>query len=353
MASYKQDLKVSYGDFNFPVPTPYVTRTYNQEYVGGKLWATAVSIELTGQIAILPKREVVGGNNYSTLAKKRDEIAKEFAGALGKNFQTFKVVGHDTTFTLHNCTVNSLSFGEANYVGLVTYSISLTGYLDEISGGKAFYENNYGITNPVDTWSYSEAGGIGKLTHNISAVGYKTDRFNGNIDAFLKAKSFVESRKGLTNKISAFFISNVHPDSALILSSLSENVNRFSGSYSITEEYSFATNRSSVDAGLESGLPLVQTKNILTTYNIDFSDDHGEDFVSLTLSGSVDGSKDSGVLWEDIRNDFKSLQFYDLANKAYINHIVRGGVNIELNKNPAAFSIKPDKDGKKITFNIA
>ena len=73
MAAYKQDLKVSYGDFDFPVPTPYVTRTYRQEYVGGKLWGTAVDISISGQIAILPKRETVGGNNYSALSKKRDK----------------------------------------------------------------------------------------------------------------------------------------------------------------------------------------------------------------------------------------------------------------------------------------
>jgi hypothetical protein len=352
MAAYKQDLKVSYGDFDFPVPTPYVTRTYRQEYVGGKLWGTAVDISISGQIAILPKRETVGGNNYSALSKKRDKIAKEFAGALGKNFQTLKVIGHDTSFILNNCVVGGVSFSSSNYVGIVDYSVSLVGRLDDVTGGKDFYGDNYGVTSPMDTWSYSENDGIGSLTHTVSALGYHSDTSGSKYNAFLKAKSFVESRKGLASKISTFFIQNIHPDSALILTNLSENVNRLEGSYSVTENYKFATNRSSEPAGLEIGLPNPQTKNILTTYTTDLSEEHGSDFVQVSLSGQVSGSKDTAVLWTSIRDDFKALQFYDLANKAYINHIKRTGVNIELNKSPVSFNIKPDKDSKKISFNI-
>tara|TARA_R110002020_G_scaffold71434_3_gene184512 strand:- start:1505 stop:3334 length:1830 start_codon:yes stop_codon:yes gene_type:complete len=352
MAAYKQELKVKYGDFTFPVPTPYVTRAYNQQYVGGKLHCTLVDISINGQIALLPKRENTAGNNYLSLSVKRDEIAKEFAGGLGKNFQKFQVIGHDTDFQLNDCEVTGVTFSSANYVGLVSYSVSLRGYLDEDTSGKSFYETNYGVVSPVDSWSYSESDGLGSLTHSISAKGYNSSKSGGSYNAFIKAKSFVESKKGVANKITNFFVKNVHPDSSLILNSISEQANRLAGSYSITENYSFATNRSSVAAGLESGLPLCQTKNILTTYGIDFSEEHGSEFIQLTLSGAIVGSKEASVSWEDIRNDFKALQFYDLANKAYVNHIGRTEVNIELNKNPVSFSISPNEEAKKIDFNI-
>jgi hypothetical protein len=352
MAAYKQELKVKYGDFTFPVPTPYVTRTYSQQYVGGKLHCTVVNVSINGQIALLPKREAVGGNNYLSLSVKRDKIAKEFAGGLGKNFQKFQVIGHDTDFELNDCQVTGVTFSSSKYVGLVDYSVSLTGYLDGDTSGKSFYETNYGVVSPVDSWSYSESDGLGSLTHTVSAKGYNSSKSGSSYNAFIKAKSFVESKKGVANKITSFFVQNVHPDSSLILNSISEQANRLADSYSITENYSFATNRSSVAAGLESDLPLCQTKNILTTYGVDFSEEHGSQFIQLTLSGSVVGSKESSVLWEDIRNDFKALEFYDLANKAYLNHIRRTGNNIELNKNPVSFSITPNEEAKKIDFNV-
>jgi len=359
MAAYKQDIKVKYGDFTFPVPTPYVSRTYEQEYVGGELWATKVNVSINGQIAILPKREKVGGNNYSALAEKRDKIAKEFAGGLGKNFKDFSVIGHGTEFKLKSCSIDSLQFESGNYVGLVGYSISLHGYLEEETSGKGFYETNYGVTSPVDSWAYSESGGIGSLTHTISASGYNSDKSGSSYDAFLKAKSFVESRKGLdkkpngaSNKMTNFFVSNVHPDSSLILNTLAEQADRLGGTYSITEGYSFATNKSSVAAGLEAGLPNPQTKNILTTYSIGLPEEHGSDFIQLTISGNVNGSKDPSVSWEDVRNDFKALDFYDLANKAYINHTNRTEVNLTLNRNPVSFNISPSEEAKRMTFSI-
>ena len=131
MAGYKQDLKVSYGDFSFPVPSPYVTRTYEHEYLGGELWATKANVSLNGQIALLPRRETAGGNNYEKLRAKRDQIAKEFAGGLGKSFQDFKVIGHGTSFILKNCSITGVSFDSSKYVGVVSYSISLSGYLED------------------------------------------------------------------------------------------------------------------------------------------------------------------------------------------------------------------------------
>ena len=355
MADYKQDLKVSYGDFSFPVPSPYVTRNYEHEYLGGELWATKVNVSLNGQIALLPKRESAGGNNYEKLRAKRDQIAKEFAGGLGKSFQDFKVIGHGTSFILKNCSVTGVSFDSSRYVGIVNYNISLSGYLDEETSSNNFYETNHGVSNPVDSWSYSESAGIGSLTHTISATGYNSDK-SSSYNAFIKAKSFVDSRKGLTNQISSFFISNVHPKAessdSLILTSISETVDRLSGSYSITENYSFATNKSSVAAGKEVGLPNPQTKNVLTTYTLAFDEDHESEFVEVTISGEVSGSKDSSVSWEDVRSDFKSIKFYELANKAYLNHIERTGVNLKLNESPVTFSISPNEEAKKIGFSL-
>ena len=101
--AYDQDILVQYGDFTFPVPSPFVSRSYKNELVGGDIWVTAIEVTLTGQIAILPKRDTsVAGNKYAALKDKRNTIATAFAGALGKNFQTLTVSGHNTEFSLNN-----------------------------------------------------------------------------------------------------------------------------------------------------------------------------------------------------------------------------------------------------------
>ena len=92
--SYKQDIKVKYGDFTFPVPSPFVSRNYSNETVGGNLWGTNIEVTLVGEIALLPDRDTVDRYQYKALSDKREEIAKAFAGDLGKNYQTFNVSGH-------------------------------------------------------------------------------------------------------------------------------------------------------------------------------------------------------------------------------------------------------------------
>ena len=345
--AYVQDIKVKYGDFTFPVPSPYVSRTYSNQRVGGDLWVTSVEITITGQVAILPESDQADGNTYGDLKDKRNVVATAFAGALGKNFQTLNVSGHSTDFTLNNCSVTSLSFGSSNYRGLVNYSINLTGYDDTNS----FVAANYGVVSPVDTWAYSEGEGVATLTHTISAQGYNAT--SGKYDAYLKAKQFVESKKGTSGMIAPFLIRNVHPDSSLILNSVSEQIDRFSGSYGITENYSFATNESQTAAGLETGLPLMQTANILLTYTLSIDEQQGGNFVSVNLSGNVAGSKDASVTWDQIKKDFRSRNFYELANKAYQNYIQRTGNNIELNKSPITFSISPNEEARTISFTLA
>ena len=172
MPAYNQDVKVQYGGFTFPVPTPYVSRSYKNQYLGGEIWDTSVEITLTGHIALLPKKGEGAGNHYLALAEKRDEVAKAFAGALGKNFQDLTVSGHETNFILKNCSVTSLSFGSANYRGLVAYTVGITGYDDT----NDFITANYGVTNPTDSWAYSGAGGTAPVTQTVSAQGVNARR---------------------------------------------------------------------------------------------------------------------------------------------------------------------------------
>lgn len=356
MGNYQQDVIVQYGSFQFPVPTPYVSKTFSNEYIGGDLWATKVSVTITGQIALLPKRDNTSGNHYLGLQDKRDKIAKAFAGALQKNYQDFSVSGHGTNFTLKNCTVDDVRFDSENYVGLVGYTVSLSGYKND----KDFLTTNYGVVNPTDSWNYTEdVGGIVSVTHTISATGYNTN--NEDPDGFIKAKAFVNGRKGTSRKVTNNIIQNAHPGSALILNSQSENIDRFGGSYSITENYSFVSNESSKATGEESSLPTMQTANILLTYGISINEEQGGDFITMDLSGSVVGSKDSEVTWENIKTDFKNRNFYDLVNKAYKRHIKGADgsrvaateLNNDLNRDPVSFSINPNEEARTIEFQVS
>ena len=353
MSNYVQNVLVKYGDFTFPAPTPFVSKSFSNQFVGGNIWATRVSVDLNGSIALLPKDGEGSGNNYEALSIKRNKIAEAFAGALSKNFLDFQVSGGGADFLLKNCTVDSVSFSESNYVGLVNYSITISGYKND----KDFLLDNYGVLSPVDSWQYSEQAGGATVTHTISAQGVNTN--NKIPNAFAKAKAFVDSKKGTSNKVNQILIRNAHPNSTLILTNTSETVNRLSGSYSITENYTIATSDSSLSKGEEASLPSIQTANILTTYSMSFQDSHGSDFVSLNFSGSIIGNQDSSVTWDQVKNDFKSRDFYQLANKAYKRYItgsesVRSGTgeNTDLHKTPVTFSIDPNEDAKTINFQI-
>jgi len=356
MGNYRQDVKVKYGDFEFPVPTPFVSKTFSNNYVGGDVFSTVVNISLEGRIALLPLREDNAGNDYLKLSQKRDEIAQAFAGALRKNYQDFSVIGHGTEFHLKNCTVESLSFSDSNYSGFVDYSISIVGYKSD----KDFYLNNYGVVDPVDSWNYSEdSTGVVSVTHTISASGYNTDGTSNKLNAFLKAKAFVDSRKGVSLKVNQALNKNVHPNSALILNSQNETVDRLGGSYSITEAYSFATNESSQTTGEEANLPKMQTAKILLSYDISIDEQQGGNFINMTLTGNVQGDKDSQTTWSEIKRDFKNRNFYDLVNKAYKRHIkgtggtrTGGSTNLDLNRDPVSFSINPNEDSRAISFSI-
>tara|TARA_Y100000361_G_scaffold92918_1_gene82922 strand:+ start:1762 stop:3567 length:1806 start_codon:yes stop_codon:yes gene_type:complete len=355
MSNYAQDIKVQYGSFTFPVPSPYVSKTFTNNYIGGNVFSTTVNVTLEGKIALLPKRESSEGNDYLKLSEKRDEILKSFAGALNKNFQQFRVSGHGIEdFILNNCTVDDVSFSSSNYVGIVGYTISLSGYKND----KDFYTANYGIINPVDSWQYNEDdSGLGSVVHNISASGHNTS--GSNPDGFLKAKAFVTARKGVSSRVNQGLIRNAHPGSSLILNNVSETADRLGGRYSITENYSFVTNESSGATVEEAGLPSMQTANIMLTYSISVDEQQGGDFISMQLSGEITGSKDKDVSWDQIKSDFKSRNFYDLVNKAYKRHIKgtdgsRPGttLNIDLNKDPVSFSINPNEDARTISFQL-
>ena len=75
---------------------------------------------------------------------------------------------------------------------------------------------------------------------------------------------------------------------------------------------SFVTNESSESGGEEANLPSMQTANILLTYGITITDEHGAGQVSMDLSGNIVGSKDSSVTWSQIKKDFKSYGIFDL-----------------------------------------
>lgn len=361
MANYLQEVKVTYGDFTFPVPSPYVSKTFSNEFIGGDVWATRVQISLVGQIALLPKRESeaeLSGNNYLSLKEKRNKVLKAFAGALKKNFQDFKVEGHGTLFELKNCTVESVKFDQTNYVGLISYTIDLAGYKND----KDFYTANYGVSAPTDSWDYSEdSSGIASVTHNISATGYNTSL--DKTDGFLKAKAFVTARKGTSQKVSPIIIQNAHPGQSLILNSVNETIDRLGGVYSMAENYSFATNQSTESKQEESPLGgmNIQAASTLLTYTLSIDEDHGSGAVTVNLSGSIAGSKESTVLWGDVMSDFRSKDFYALANLAYRRHI-KGSIgsrsgnddrNTDLHKGPVSFSITPRKEAKTIGFQIS
>ena len=96
----------------------------------------------------------------------------------------------------------------------------------------------------------------------------------------------------------------------------------------------------------------MQTANILLTYSLSIEEQQGSDFINVSLSGNVAGNKLEQTNWAQVKEDFKSRNFYDLANEAYKNYIRRSGNNEVLNKDPISVSISPNEYARTIGFNL-
>ena len=230
--------------------------------------------------------------------------------------------GGEVVFSRPTARAVSLSFN-GNYVKQVPFSITLECY------PSGYFDGQYGILDPSNEYSYQESpDGTLKLTHKISAKGFNTSSSANN--ALENAKKFVQSFTGTNNEILPLFISGV-TGANLCLKNVSEEVNRFNSTYSISQEFDIDRDgnpgvlryTTDVESGIQDGL-----------YNV-------------TINGNIDGCRGTNIT--GIRNRYKSLDIYSICNSAY-NDIA--GLS-DLNTMPLSSGVSEFPQIPKLAFNIA
>lgn len=274
---------ITYGSYSFPEPIPLFSEEDEAVNLGGLYDHSAIRVNLIGYLT---------GSDLAELDLRKMQMINGFLN----EYQDLTITVENQSKTCPKAFVESIDFGESDLTTFLPYSLTALYY-----SGESFSEY-FKVAEPQNSWSYSEGENkIIEATHTVSARGLKVD----DSSAFDNAREFV------TGKLSAGFedIALFNSGNNAFLTSRTENIDRKSDVYGVTEVYSYsASDRPLSDSGIVS----VSTS---ISYNAD-------DELSVSVEGSVQGSIDSntgiqvGLL---STGNFTSEQATDIALNAIFN----------------------------------
>jgi hypothetical protein len=132
----------------------------------------------------------------------------------------------ENIYTKSGIVINSISFDESHYNGILNYTIDLNSF--EYSGN---------VIEPRNEFAFSEnTNKTLNLNHTVSARGINTNLSNSKSNALSNAINFVRSYTGLNNVPNTNFVSGYNKDK-LFLQNISESIDRLNGFYQIEEQY--------------------------------------------------------------------------------------------------------------------
>ena len=304
-------------------PTPFLS--FDKEFIkyGYDEWGQKYNINLKGQLV-----GELGPTAMQSLEDLRDDILTSFR----KDYKRISVLEDGVeVFGAENCCVESIDFDSSRYYGLMDYTINISAYdfRNNIVGGK-------GIIDPEESWDFSEnEDGVISISHSISAAGTPIDGKAG----FEIARDWVRSKDSLPPSLMSTIRVKQIDAQSLLLDSMSEQVNRFQGTYSIVRNYLVDAFHGSSVAG----------KGILR-YTVDGSKDFSSEdqLVTVTIQGSVVGKSDTNpVDMGDLRDRMESLNFADLASEV----AVMVDPDCSINRAPVSASISENPNDSEITFS--
>lgn len=242
-------------DAFLPQPTPLVGVEYADIYYGER-WGQQETFTLQGQLT---------GCSYSGIVQAQRDLLNRF----NKSFQTLEI--WQQTGALSNLVyskpfteVQSVTFPQSRMFGAQEYTVTLTCYPSGLFSGA------WGILDPQDTWDFKEqADATLDVTHTISCKAFNTSA--GNNNAIDNARTWAFGRTGTNTTIYPILISGVSPTNFCLLSQ-TENIDRFNGTYSLTENY---TN------------DLARTGYGVIRYTADVQS--GNNLVTVSLNGNAQG----------------------------------------------------------------
>ena len=311
-----EDAKVKYNTFQFgqnsSFPIPFVS--LSNDYVqAGERWTILQAITLQGEII---------GCSKSDLVARQNEILDAFS----QDFKTIEISGLDD---IELARVVSVNFQGSDYLSAVSYTIELEAYSYDT------FVNSYYVVEPVDSISIVENNDKTiDITHTISAKGVNSSSYN----ALTNAKNFVigklDDQKSQGTWPVPNLISSKDPNFKRMLVSVSEDIDRIQGRYSITKQYKS-------DLDYEDG-------SVILRYTKETSEQEGQ-FKIFTINGSVEGGLQDqdaeGIdAFEKLRNRLKSFKkslntefVHELIDSASISEdITAGRINFTF-----AFSSNP------------
>lgn len=309
-------IQVFYNGANFfsgeNQPVPLYSQT--DEFIKyGQNWGVKESLTLNGELIYC---------DYSGLIELQEKLITHF----GKDFQTFEVYeDNQLVFEKPLVKINNISFDESRYVGVLPYTIELECYP---SGG---FGSLFGVLDPEDSWEFNEEEDQTlSISHTISCKGFNTSSVRNN--ALDNAKNFVLSKTGWNSSVTPTFIcSKKFPDFKPCLTDFSENINRFNGTYSVTETY-----KSDL---YYSGYGILRFTTDLSS-GID-------SFVTINIQGNVEGCKNSP--FENVRS--RAVEFDKFAQASL--HYYEATNLKDLNPSALESGYNEDSVNKKIEFNAS
>lgn len=308
-------VKIYYNNFDVfsgLSPTPLVGSAENMLSYGNR-WGQVTPMFLAGTLT-------GACDDFSDLIAKQEELLFRFR----EDFHNISIeedgnVIYDKPYAI----IRSISFDESPYVRMVPYRIDIDVYDDH------YFSGTFGVLDPSDEISFEEnADGFITVDRSISARGFNTNKL-----AIENAKNWVLSRTGWSNRVVPQFIAICNGDflDEPCVQNLSENINRFDGTYSVNLNYK-------IDKFDTNGTGLLRYTTDIST-NLDGA-------TEVSLRGSIEGCPNSN--FSGLRTRYNSLNFYQLAAAMYSK--VESGIT--LNNIPTSSGVVEDQDNRRIEFNL-
>jgi hypothetical protein len=319
-------VKVLYGNsdvFSGICPTPFVY--FDKEYIEtSSNWGSIYNIKFEGQIT-----GRLGPQSFYDLESKKNKLISSF-----KNDNLPVEIKEDSVqiFKSDICQIESLSFDESKYYGILPFTISASCY------DKASFGENYGVTQPEDSWEYTEnEDGTLLLRHSVSAAGFNSSGSSQMDSAISNAKKWAISKTGINKKIDSLKFGSVAA-SDFLLDSFSEQVDRFNGKYSLEEVFKadlLKTN--SAGAGI-------------LRYTVEVSKDFERGITDVNIQGSVIGKKNIGLAdLSVLRAKMNAEDFFQVA----ADSAEKSTGTKKINNLPYTRSVTESQNKSEISFSIS
>ena len=159
------------------------------------------------------------GCTFSSLIERQESLVE----AWSSDFKKFEIDQFGIETSGQRITVESISFGDSDYLGAVPYSVSVN----------ATDFSQEPVRDIQDSLSFAEnEDGIVSVSHNVSCVGVDT----GNCDGLQLAINWVNGRLDISERKPGL-IGGVNMEKAQ-LESISENIDRMGYSYGLSRTFS-------------------------------------------------------------------------------------------------------------------